>query len=1172
MQTVSFYLALLPSLIIISTSVAVDGILDSGVVKQWSTKVENYLLKLAEEGLKTSELQKLYDAANYTVEEKNGFDTIRSVKSRLGNYFVKKEKIARKVADEVAKLHDMFYTNKSLQDVAKVSTLYELGSKYYSDSDLVDTLPKDLEFNTLFKQKVSQSRSSVKISDQVDRNNPKLIEAVFWSSLLDNVFKENLKNDPELRWQNFGSVEGFARTYPSREWALNFAGFHIDFDPRLRPWYIGATSGPKDIIIILDCSLSMQGKRFHMAKQVAKTVLNTLTKQDYVNVICGRESHWDEVGKWFEYQTEVLSCQQNRLVPASTSHRKDLIEKIDNLKAGGTSELKKSFKLAFELLQGTARTDCQSIIVFATDGVDNDGDPVRCGPGYYTRSGYVPGQICEYDWNDVWDEVAARNRYMSPRTRIFSYLTSDDGTGEKFPGKLSCDNQGYMKKLTDEQNIISQMQDYYSFLASNTISVSNVTWTSPYLDASGLGLMVTVAMPVISKVTNKTIGVVGIDATLEEIENILLNDRWGSVYAFLVNEGGETIFHPLLRPSTELVDDPIFIPISTLEQRNGKPVEFNTVAQAMIEGKTGSLKIENAIRSIPKGDFQDGVMLVTLPSTYYYSSIKDSEYVFAFNLADSDKQYRRPASPPPGKMTPVNYYANVEAYNSTELKKVFGDLYAGLNVQYNQPLFPDVYVTYEASTVMLSAKTYCHPNDFLFRENSTDIAITAHRFLNGQGGDSIGCPHGQLRASVRPDVLITSLIEETWKNRSSEILKDVSWTYVGTQSGVFRSYPGHRARKNFDPTKRPWYHRALVNPSKAAISNAYMDANGIGKVITISEAVFQALPQNSSSDSCGSLENLRGGCPCTRHGQCISGKCRVYSGNDSFCAGDRVEAVTALDILYNDFHRRVYDLLKSSKNNRSCGMNYTCPDGEHICETRCYLVDNLANLVTDPDFLLVSTKDAREYERVSLGRKEGDIMKLLVAKYKLFVPNQRVDFQGICSVSPYAPKVTLEGIVRTPEQEDDYYKNRGPVPPFRNEYGCIQDVVGYTTDDSVLDPDGVIADSVDGPCRSGNFFLSALPKTNLYLLVVENWSEYRQSLFYNFNCHISNRVYDAGAFRIVNGTCAHIETETSLRKKEKCPALKNVQMKCSYNAANSLITIRVFQWAIGAIIIALSLT
>lgn len=70
----------------------------------------------------------------------------------------------------------------------------------------------------------------------------------------------------------------------------------------------------------------------------------------------------------------------------------------------------------------------------------------------------------------------------------------------------------------------------------------------------------------------------------------------------------------------------------------------------------------------------------------------------------------------------------------------------------------------------------------------------------------------------------------------------------------------------FSLFRRPWYHRALVNPSKAAVSNAYMDANGIGKVITISEAVFQALPKITSNISCESLENLLGGCPCTRYG------------------------------------------------------------------------------------------------------------------------------------------------------------------------------------------------------------------------------------------------------------------------------------------------------------------
>ena len=55
------------------------------------------------------------------------------------------------------------------------------------------------------------------------------------------------------RWQYFGSTTGMVRFYPGREWDTNFAGFYNDYDARLRPWYIAATSGPKDVIIILDC-------------------------------------------------------------------------------------------------------------------------------------------------------------------------------------------------------------------------------------------------------------------------------------------------------------------------------------------------------------------------------------------------------------------------------------------------------------------------------------------------------------------------------------------------------------------------------------------------------------------------------------------------------------------------------------------------------------------------------------------------------------------------------------------------------------------------------------------------------------------------------------------------------------------------------------------------------
>jgi hypothetical protein len=37
-----------------------------------------------------------------------------------------------------------------------------------------------------------------------------------------------------------------------------------------------------------------------------------------------------------------------------------------------------------------------------------------------------------------------------------------------------------------------------------------------------------------------------------------------------------------------------------------------------------------------------------------------------------------------------------------------------------------------------------------------------------------------------------------------------------------------------------------------------------------------------------------------------------------------------------------------------------------------------------------------------------------------------------------------------PEDYDDYQKNRGPIPKFYNDFGCIQDVVSFKADDTRL--------------------------------------------------------------------------------------------------------------------------
>ena len=54
-------------------------------------------------------------------------------------------------------------------------------------------------------------------------------------------------------------------------------------------------------------------------------------------------------------------------------------------------------------------------------------------------------------------------------------------------------------------------------------------------------------------------------------------------------------------------------------------------------------------------------------------------------------------------------------------------------------------------------------------------------------------------------------------------------------------------------------------------------------------------------------------------------------------------------------------------------------------------------------------------------------------------------------------------------------------------------------------PSGVITGNVSGPCMSGFYYVTALPKTNLYLLVIENYRVFSKSLFYDFNCRMSRR-------------------------------------------------------------------
>lgn len=81
------------------------------------------------------------------------------------------------------------------------------------------------------------------------------------------------------------------------------------YDARLRTWYIEAANSPKDIIILVDNSGSMTGQRKDIARHVVENILETLSPNDYVNVLLFNET-----------VEEVVPCFRDTLVQVVFLH------------------------------------------------------------------------------------------------------------------------------------------------------------------------------------------------------------------------------------------------------------------------------------------------------------------------------------------------------------------------------------------------------------------------------------------------------------------------------------------------------------------------------------------------------------------------------------------------------------------------------------------------------------------------------------------------------------------------------------------------------------------------------------------------------------------------------------------------------------------------------------
>lgn len=911
---------------------------------------------------------------------------------------------------------------------------------------------------------------------------------------------------------------------------------------------------------IVTFAVCFQGTPWDKAITLAKGVLKTLTKDDKVSVICARGSGYIKAGEADPYSSprchspywytkdEVMTCAENKLVSATTTHIGEIMNKLDGARPSGGTDLLAGFQKAYSLLESGSGTGCKQYIVFISDDYYYDTNAFLWQPQSY----YVPGTkdspgywIClaaqgAHEWNtDVKALVASKSANPATKATIFSYNVaysyasqtnalfsfSRDGSRRrvtrftKLTSDVACSSKGEQTWISDQrehkahEHPWTHMRKTYLNYLQKTSGVrrGSISYTSLYLDGMGLGLMITLAAPIYNA-ANHMVAVAGVDVTLGELTNLIRNAFPHDVDAFVVDDRGKAIMHPRLVDSSKLTADPMLVGIKDLETQNDQPTEFGSILAAMMSGQTGNKTIRNTNRFHVAGDVTDGVVWEPGDRHYWYGPLPSSSYRFGFNLGNHDLSYKEAIMPPRTCATADTCFSSTAVYH--QIQEVQEGGVAGLGITSGSAPFGVEPIATGHCSFKLAPKCFCDPVAYLDQSSSIPNASDIHTVFNAVTKDTtaVGCTMNGpqwVRNSAFTDVRMTNPLRNIWDTRQPSTKAVLVWTYFGTERGVMRVLPASRATVAYDPTRRPWYRKAVNNHGEISVSSVYLDAFGAGKVVTMALPAFQKKPATCQASSKGAAKGP--GCSCITSDEC-SGRC--YGGS---CSNEMIEGVLGVDILYDQIHAQT--LTSTAGHAKSCGEQY---DGK---ETLCYVFDSFAHLVFGKSLKDADVGDTKQYQSVGLGWKEPAIMNDLVYHHKIFDRIETVSFEGACRTTPYAPAQTLEGMEHTSKEKDEVARMEGKFTRISQHSNCVQDIVSYKVNlpnvATAFANGAVLTGTAHGICHgpAPTYTVVPVPETNTYLLVVVDVPIVATPKLFNFGCHIMKGVMNSGGFKIVNGSC-----------------------------------------------------
>ncbi|XP_071810351.1 voltage-dependent calcium channel subunit alpha-2/delta-3-like [Asterias amurensis] len=323
---------------------------------------------------------------------------------------------------------------------------------------------------------------------------------ICWTKGLEDDLKRT--SLPGLLWQQISTTNGFTRLYPGTAEETCYS-----YDPRLRSWFVAASTGPKDVVIVVDSSASMDlvpksstknMSLMQLAIQAVTHVLSTLTFMDYVAVT-----------KFSTESEQVTVNEVFTLIQATRENISALTTEVNKIQPSGHTNFEQAFRLAFNILDRSTSigrtTGCSKAILFLTDG-----SPTR-GESDPTRLAQIVGDL---NTRQDGSKIAS----------IFTYSISDIAETE-ISKHIACSANGIWSQVETDSaaSLQEQISQYFEFYSTLHKGPSSVIWTEPYLDAFGADMVVTAAKAVYDNSNtshSKLVAVVSIDISYEHIQQL----------------------------------------------------------------------------------------------------------------------------------------------------------------------------------------------------------------------------------------------------------------------------------------------------------------------------------------------------------------------------------------------------------------------------------------------------------------------------------------------------------------------------------------------------------------------------------------------------------------------------------------------------------------------------